>query len=193
MWPEIGFWTNYKFLPRCIARDDTTLRMAAFRTVDFSDRTKVTYLKSSPSSFLPLQVVQSHHGRTKFWRCTTLSTNHNTAQQQSTLESLIENYIPYARHYNPRFVYFLPHFGRPKRFLRSCFHKFLPLCMVSIQERFIIKSRLWWHAYGSPNLKTMFSLLLIFWPHPFNMNANCTLKPFFLDFKTFDQMSKLPP
>ena len=25
-----------------------------------------------------------------------------------------ENHLPYARHYNPRFVYFLPQFGRPK-------------------------------------------------------------------------------
>ena len=33
-------------------------------------------------------------------------------------------------------------------FLRRFFQKSLPLCMVSIQERFVIKSRLWWHAYG---------------------------------------------
>ena len=25
IWSEIDFWTNYKFLPMCIARDDTTL------------------------------------------------------------------------------------------------------------------------------------------------------------------------
>ena len=33
-------------------------------------------------------------------------------------------------------------FEGQKRFLRSFFHKFLPLYMVSIQERFIIKSGL---------------------------------------------------
>ena len=35
------------------------------------------------------------------------------------------------------------------RFLRSFFCKFSPLCMVSIQEWFIIKSRLWWHVYDT--------------------------------------------
>ena len=49
--------------------------------------------------------------------------------------AILCGYIPYARHYNPRFVYFLPHFWRPKTFLRSCSRKFLTLCTVSIQER----------------------------------------------------------
>ena len=31
---------------------------------------------------------------------------------------------------------------------RNFFQKILPLCMVSIQERFVIKSGLWWRAYG---------------------------------------------
>ena len=57
--------------------------------------------------------------------------------------------IPYARHYNPRFVYFLPTFWSPKNvFSRGFFLKILDLCMVSIQERFLIKSGLWWRAYG---------------------------------------------
>ena len=38
-------------------------------------------------------------------------------------------------------------------FLKAKFHFFfcniLTLCMVSIQERFIVKSRLWWRTYGS--------------------------------------------
>ena len=42
---------------------------------------------------------------------------------------------------------FKPLFEGQKR-SRSFFHKSLPLCMVSIQERFIIKSGLWWRAYG---------------------------------------------
>ena len=32
-----------------------------------------------------------------------------------------QRYIPYARHYNPRFVYFLPHFGRTKTFFMEHF------------------------------------------------------------------------
>ena len=38
---------------------------------------------------------------------------------------------------------FYPILESQKRFLRSFFHKSLPLCMISIQERFIIK-----RAYG---------------------------------------------
>ena len=41
-------------------------------------------------------------------------------------------YIPYARHYNPRFVYFLPTFEVQKRFFKGIFLKILALCMVSI-------------------------------------------------------------
>ena len=61
---------------------------------------------------------------------------------------LFAYYITYARHYNPRFVYFLPTFWSPKTFLRGFFLKILALCMVSIQERFLIKSGLWWRVYG---------------------------------------------
>ena len=51
----------------------------------------------------------------------------------ATQSSRILCNIPYARHYNPRFVYFLPTLRRP--FL--CFQgRFLEkFCMVSIQER----------------------------------------------------------
>ena len=52
-------------------------------------------------------------------------------------------YLPYVRHYNPWFVYFLPifenHFFIFKEFF---FHKTLSLCMVNIQECFLIKSGL---------------------------------------------------
>ena len=37
-------------------------------------------------------------------------------------------------------------------FIRSFFCKILTLCMISIQERFQIKSGLQWHRYGSPEL-----------------------------------------
>ena len=33
-------------------------------------------------------------------------------------------------------------------FSRRFFHRFLSLCMVSIQKRFAIKSRSWWRTYG---------------------------------------------
>ena len=33
--------------------------------------------------------------------------------------------------------------------LNHLFSNFFALCTVSIQERFLIKSRLWWHAYGT--------------------------------------------
>ena len=50
--------------------------------------------------------------------------------------------LPYARHYNPRFEYVYPLFESQKVFSRRFFQKILPLCMVSIQERFLIKSGL---------------------------------------------------
>ena len=56
--------------------------------------------------------------------------------------------LPYARHYNPRFVYFYVLFDVQKRFLKGFFLNILALCMVSIQERFQIKSGLWWRVYG---------------------------------------------
>ena len=59
--------------------------------------------------------------------------------------------------YHPRaiiihFLYiFYPILEGQKRFLRCFFCKFPPLCMVSIQEQFIIKSGLWWRAYSIYN------------------------------------------
>ena len=44
------------------------------------------------------------------------------------------------RHYNLRFVYFFTPFWSPKTFFKGLFLK--------IQERFLIKSRLWWHSYS---------------------------------------------
>ena len=55
-------------------------------------------------------------------------------------------YIPYARHYNLWFVYFL--LKSKNVFSRGFFLKILALCMVSIQEQFLIKSGLQWRSYG---------------------------------------------
>ena len=46
--------------------------------------------------------------------------------------------LPYARHYNPRFVYFLPAFWSSKTFWRVFFLKIMALCMFSVQERVIV-------------------------------------------------------
>ena len=51
--------------------------------------------------------------------------------------------LPYAPHYNPRFVYFLPNFE-----VHFCTVTF---GLMFIQERFLIKSRLQWCAYISFN------------------------------------------
>ena len=62
--------------------------------------------------------------------------------------------IPYAHHYiATRGLYtFYPLFEVQKRFLRGFFLKILALCLVSIQERFLIKSELWWRVYTILNL-----------------------------------------
>ena len=51
-------------------------------------------------------------------------------------------YIPYARHYKPRLVYFfIP-------FLMTIYVLWpLAICMACIQERLLIKSGIWWRAY----------------------------------------------
>ena len=44
-------------------------------------------------------------------------------------------YLPYTLHYNPRFVFFLAHFWRPKTFILGAFFcKILTLCTISIQD-----------------------------------------------------------
>ena len=53
--------------------------------------------------------------------------------------------VPYAHHYNLQFVYFFTHFLKVKNvFSSSFFPQILPLCMVSIQQQFVIQSRLSW-------------------------------------------------
>ena len=52
-------------------------------------------------------------------------------------------YIPYARHYNPRFVYFLPNIWSPKTFFQwGFFRKSCPYVWI------VFKSGIWWRAYG---------------------------------------------
>ena len=68
-------------------------------------------------------------------------------------------YVPYARHYNPRFVYFLPHFSvrfiiksglyyRLFKYINIKQGKLGLKSEVYNQERFQIKSGLWWRVYG---------------------------------------------
>ena len=62
----------------------------------------------------------------------------------------VDQIIPYARHYNPRFVLFLPHFSFSLRFILQTIYvlktkilHFLSLkSAVYIRERFLIKSGL---------------------------------------------------
>ena len=69
--------------------------------------------------------------------------------------------IPYARYYKPRLVYF---------FTPKTIYVLWPLalCMACIQERLLIKSGLWWRAYGiwtplSMKDSTHFELIHISW------------------------------
>ena len=61
----------------------------------------------------------------------------------TTLYMVVSLYVRCARHYKPRLVYFLPHLGRSFLcFQGGLFQEILSLCMVSILERFLIKSGL---------------------------------------------------
>ena len=53
-------------------------------------------------------------------------------------------WIPYARHYKPRLVYFFTPFPKTIYVLWP-----LALCMACIQERLLIKNGLWWPTYGT--------------------------------------------
>ena len=65
--------------------------------------------------------------------------------------------LPYARHYNPRFVYFLAHFWFSLRFILQTIYvlkmeilHFLSLkSAVYTRERLLIKSGLQWRVYGT--------------------------------------------
>ena len=57
-------------------------------------------------------------------------------------------------HFKPTVcILFTPSFqAQNVRLYKKLFLKILTLCMISIQERFQIKSGLQWHRYGSPEL-----------------------------------------
>ena len=52
-------------------------------------------------------------------------------------------FLPYAHHYKPQLVYFFTPFPKTIYVMWP-----LALCMACIQERLLIKSGLWWRAYG---------------------------------------------
>ena len=69
--------------------------------------------------------------------------------------TIFKKEIPYERHYKPRLVItsrglyiFYPISKDNFFFLWRFFQKILSLCMAYIQERLLIKSGLWWRAYG---------------------------------------------
>ena len=53
-----------------------------------------------------------------------------------------------------------PLFEGKNHFSRRFFEKILPFIMVSIQERFVIKSKLWWRAYGILHLYRYTSVVI---------------------------------
>ena len=56
-------------------------------------------------------------------------------------------------------LYIFTHFLKSISFFsRSFFQKILLLCMVGIQEWFLIKSGLWWHAYGNLIISKWYSI-----------------------------------
>ena len=57
------------------------------------------------------------------------------------------DYRTNARYHKPQFVHLMTHFWSPFLcFQGDFFQKIQPLCMVSIQELFLIKSSLWWRT-----------------------------------------------
>ena len=88
-----------------------------------------------------------------------------TEQDFCHLEGRFKNEIgllklPYSRHYKPRLVYFFTPFPKTIYVLWP-----LALCMSCIQERLLIKSGLWWRAYGKwiPFLLLCYLILFVFW------------------------------
>ena len=57
---------------------------------------------------------------------------------------MVEFLIPYARHYKPRLVYLFTPFPKTIYVLWP-----FALWMACIRERLLIKSGLWWRAYGN--------------------------------------------
>ena len=60
-----------------------------------------------------LKVVSSRVSEIKSW--------YESAIFFTNLAYILHIRLPYPRHYNPRFVYFLPHFWRPKTFFKELF------------------------------------------------------------------------
>ena len=87
---------------------------------------------------IAILLVYKHCRRSKFHltlTCNCYRSNLNGWSQ--SIVFLQTYYLPYARHYKPRLVYFFTPFLKTIYVLWP-----LALCMVSIQERFLIKSGL---------------------------------------------------
>ena len=95
-------------------------------------------------TFYPLFEVQKRFSMVFFLKIMASS----MVYKQFKSNSLIE-WVYRMRTIVTRGLYtFYPLFDVQKRFSRDFFLKILALCMVSIQERFQIKSGLWWRVYG---------------------------------------------
>ena len=107
------------------------------------------------------------------WQCLTLkSLLHNCCLQGKHHQSKNQNLIPFSSHYKPRLVYFFTIFSKTIYVLWP-----LALCMACIKERLLIKSGLWWRAYGtysrqSFTIQTTWNKI-----NPFYEFVNCKTTP----------------
>ena len=78
-------------------------------------------------------------------------TNQYSFKQQTNQETVHTVRVPL---YPATCIFITPFLKSITFFLSRFFQEILSLCMVSIQEQFVIKSLLWWRAYGSYYLLT---------------------------------------
>ena len=96
------------------------------------------------------------------------------------MQNISWNY--HKRHYDHRFVYLLPIFWRQFLcFQWVFFQKILSLYMVSILERFLIKSGLWWRSYGTHLwVKIKYDFIKILVPSVWIYHTTCDFTIYFV-------------
>ena len=102
------------------------------------------------SSFSLLQGIQNfssiYYRVASMWHPNYYKLSSSIVQKYSYIKYGLKIQIQYTRNYNLPFV--KPTFWRSKMFFQGGFFlKILSLCIVSIQEQFVLKNRLWWHVY----------------------------------------------
>ena len=142
LYPSVGpklFWTDQK----CFGLDQKSLRMD--QKANFSSKeNNPNYFGIDQIIFGPIEGQGAYKSSEKIgiivscipFPCFYLS--HTRTEILNVVQILFFFHWSTHANINLRFVYFLPHFWRPKSFLRVFFRKFLTLCTVSIQERAIM-------------------------------------------------------